>query len=75
MLYVCWGKSLDLERKEVILVKKKDGRGRPRLPPGKRKIGISIRLSPEVIKWLKKQGENRSAVVELLCKKRMEGEA
>ena len=49
----------------------KRGKGRPKLPKSKKKLGISVKLSPPVVKWLKGRGPNRSAEIENLCQQEM----
>lgn len=43
-------------------------RGRPPLPPGQRKQRITVRLRPNLIKWLRQRGEI-SATVETALEK------
>lgn len=46
-------------------------RGAPRKPEGIKKIGICIRLDPELVLWLKRQGGSRSRLVNMLVRSAM----
>jgi len=46
-------------------------RGAPRKPEGIKKIGICIRLDPELVLWLKRQGGSRSRLVNTLVRTAM----
>jgi hypothetical protein len=38
--------------------------GRPKLPPGKKKVGIYIKLPPSLITWMDAQPESRAKLIE-----------
>tara|TARA_R110000868_G_scaffold94294_1_gene260250 strand:- start:319 stop:513 length:195 start_codon:yes stop_codon:yes gene_type:complete len=46
---------------------KRQGAGRPKIKNPK--VGISLRLSPEILAWIDSRGENRAAVIERLVRK------
>jgi hypothetical protein len=46
---------------------KRQGAGRPKIKNPK--VGISLRLSPEILTWIDSRGENRAAVIERLVRK------
>lgn len=46
---------------------KRKGAGRPKIKSPK--VGISLRLSPEILAWIDSRDENRAAVIERLVKK------
>lgn len=46
---------------------KRSGAGRPKIKHPK--VGISLRLAPDILAWIDSRGENRAAVIERLVRK------
>jgi len=42
---------------------KRKGAGRPKLPPGVRKIPINVRLPRELVEWLREQPKSQSQLI------------
>lgn len=53
---------------------KRDNAGRPKLPASKVKKPVCLKLSPDVIKWLKKQPAGIGPTVELIVRNEIESE-
>jgi uncharacterized protein (DUF4415 family) len=48
-------------------------RGRPPLPEGTRKVSVSLRLSPDILWWLRGTGPGWQSRVEEMLRERMRG--